>query len=406
MNVHFPAPQRTWPGRLVNLAVVVVVLALAAATFVLSYPGLHAIVLQAGVSDRLARIYPGLFDAVFAVACVAAVVLRDARWWARFYAWLVIILVVAVVGAADAVHAMNVTLPHRETEGVVAAAPWVLVLLGFTLMLTMLRQSRAQHAVTAPAAGPAPRARELPPAPSAAPAPEAAAVPGGALTPEAEVLPEAEALPQAEAVLVAEAVPEARVLPEAEAVPEARVLPESEAVPLPEAEVLPGAGVLPEAVPLPEAEPVPPQETVAQAEAGELAEPAPQPDKALATYADSGREPAVEDEPAPAPGPGEEGDGERALAAQTSAATGPELAATRPESVQDSEEGFAILPVFRYWESDEETGSAGQDHPPTVPSSVIDDDAPPFATAPFATIPRLNRVRSTPTPPEDDDEAE
>jgi len=368
MNVHFPAPQRTWPGRLVNLAVVVVVLALAAATFVLSYPGLHAIVLQAGVSDRLARIYPGLFDAVFAVACVAAVVLRDARWWARFYAWLVIILVVAVVGAADAVHAMNVTLPHRETEGVVAAAPWVLVLLGFTLMLTMLRQSRAQHAVTAPAAGPAPRARELPPAPSAAPAPEAAAVPGGALTPEAEVLPEAEALPQAEAVPVAEAVPEARVLPEAEAVP--------------------------------------PQETVAQAEAGELAEPAPQPDKALATYADSGREPAVEDEPAPAPGPGEEGDGERALAAQTSAATGPELAATRPESVQDSEEGFAILPVFRYRESDEETGSAGQDHPPTVPSSVIDDDAPPFATAPFATIPRLNRVRSTPTPPEDDDEAE
>jgi len=38
----------------------------------------------------------------------------------------------------------------------------------------------------------------------------------------------------------------------------------------------------------------------------------------------------------------------------------------------------------------------------------LDEDAPPFATAPFATIPRLNRVRATPTPPadanEDDDE--
>ena len=34
----------------------------------------------------------------------------------------------------------------------------------------------------------------------------------------------------------------------------------------------------------------------------------------------------------------------------------------------------------------------------------LDDDAPPFATAPFAPVPRLNRVRSTPTPPADEDE--
>ena len=125
---------------------------MAAATFVLSYAGVHAIVLQAGVSPRLARIYPGLFDAVFVIACVAAVMLRDARWWARWYAWLVIILMVVVVGAADVVYAMNVTLRHRTIEGVVAAAPWVLLLLAFSLMLTMLRQSRVQQApATAPA---------------------------------------------------------------------------------------------------------------------------------------------------------------------------------------------------------------------------------------------------------------
>jgi hypothetical protein len=34
----------------------------------------------------------------------------------------------------------------------------------------------------------------------------------------------------------------------------------------------------------------------------------------------------------------------------------------------------------------------------------IDDDAPPFATAPFATVPRLNRVRSMPVPPTDEDD--
>jgi dynein heavy chain len=38
------------------------------------------------------------------------------------------------------------------------------------------------------------------------------------------------------------------------------------------------------------------------------------------------------------------------------------------------------------------------------PAPEIDEDAPPFATAPFAPVPRLNRVRSTPAPPADDDD--
>lgn len=155
MNVHLPAPRHGWPARLANLAVVIVVLALAAATFVLSYTGVHVIALQAGVSPRLARIYPGVFDAVLVIGCAAAVMLRYARWWARCYAWLTIIVVIGVVGAADAVHAMNIALPHRQTEGVVAAAPWVLVLLGFSLMLTMLGQPRGQHATATPVEPPA-----------------------------------------------------------------------------------------------------------------------------------------------------------------------------------------------------------------------------------------------------------
>jgi hypothetical protein len=49
-------------------------------------------------------------------------------------------------------------------------------------------------------------------------------------------------------------------------------------------------------------------------------------------------------------------------------------------------------------DSDGDTGDARKDPP------ELDDDAPPFATAPFASVPRLNRVRSTPTPPADEDE--
>ena len=46
--------------------------------------------------------------------------------------------------------------------------------------------------------------------------------------------------------------------------------------------------------------------------------------------------------------------------------------------------------------------------PPHQPgqSHDLEDDAPPFATAPFATVPRLNRVRVTPTPPTDEGDAD
>ena len=49
------APRSSWPRRLVNAAVALVVLAVAAAMFVFSYAGVHAIALQGGVSVQLAR---------------------------------------------------------------------------------------------------------------------------------------------------------------------------------------------------------------------------------------------------------------------------------------------------------------------------------------------------------------
>ena len=82
--------------------------------------------------------------------------LREGRWWARLWAWLVLIVVLAAIGATDVLHAMNYTLRHRPTEGVVAGAPVVAVLLAFSLLLTMLRQSRTRGDAPQPAAVPAP----------------------------------------------------------------------------------------------------------------------------------------------------------------------------------------------------------------------------------------------------------
>src|SRR5258707_1350259 len=123
LPASWPAKRRNWSRLLVNVLVALVVIAVAGATFVFSYDGVHAIALLGGVSARLARYYPGLFDAVLVIACVAAVMLRDGQWWARLWAWVVIVVLLAAIGTTDVLHAMNYTLRHRPTEGIVAAAP-------------------------------------------------------------------------------------------------------------------------------------------------------------------------------------------------------------------------------------------------------------------------------------------
>ena len=151
-----------------QLATVIVVAAVAAGAFVLSYAGVHAIALQSGVPVSLARYYPAVFDAVLVIACAAAP-LRDAGWWTRFYTWFVILLVIGLLGAMDAVHAMNVALPRREAAGVVAVLPWLLLLLAFSLWLAVLQHYRRQPVQEAPSAPstqlalPAPPLAELPP---------------------------------------------------------------------------------------------------------------------------------------------------------------------------------------------------------------------------------------------------
>ena len=69
-------------------------------------------------------------------------------------------------------------------------------------------------------------------------------------------------------------------------------------------------------------------------------------------------------------------------------------------------EAAAPTTPYNYWDSGADSGYHEPDRVPTLPGEVIDDDAPPFATAPFAAVPRFNRVRSSPMPPEGDDEEE
>ena len=156
-----PAPRRNWARRLVNLLVALVVIAVAAAAFVFSYDGVHAIALLGGMSAQLARYYPGLFDAVLVIACVAAVMLRDGRWWARLWAWVV----ARRRPGRDrrrptCCTPSNYTLPHRTTEGIVAAAP-----------------GGGRAARVQPAAHPAPPVQDARPRPALTPLLEVPALP-------------------------------------------------------------------------------------------------------------------------------------------------------------------------------------------------------------------------------------
>ncbi|HTP14230.1 MAG TPA: DUF2637 domain-containing protein [Streptosporangiaceae bacterium] len=133
--------------RLVALAAVAVgVLLLTAAAFALSYGGIHATVLAAGVSASLARLYPLIFDAMLVVATAAVLSLREAGLATRCYAWLVLLALIAAAAGADALHATGTHLPHRSAAAVAAILPWALVLIAFSLLLAMLRHARLRQA--------------------------------------------------------------------------------------------------------------------------------------------------------------------------------------------------------------------------------------------------------------------
>jgi hypothetical protein len=134
------------------VAVCIGVAALAAGTFVLSYSGIHAIALQAGISPRLARGYPLLLDAMLVVVLAALLSLRGAGVPSKILAWLTLLALLAAAAGADALHAAKDKLPARGAEITAAVLPWVLVFLAFVLLLAMLRHAHLRRLGIAQAA--------------------------------------------------------------------------------------------------------------------------------------------------------------------------------------------------------------------------------------------------------------
>ena len=385
---------------MVNVLVALVVIAVAGATFVFSYDGVHAIALLGGVSARLARYYPGLFDAVLVIACVAAVMLRDGQWWARLWAWVVIVVLLAAIGTTDVLHAMNYTLRHRPTEGIVAAAPAVAVLLAFSLLLTLLRQSRTQAQEPA---GPGPLG--VPALPASVTVPIALPAAPVTASPSATASARTEALPVLREDTLRGDVPPTReepVLARATEEPNAWEAPAWEA-PTREVRAAEGPtdqgpadrGPADEETPARE-EPAPPTVQVP------ALSPEPPPGAAAPTRVPQGIRYAGNGVPGMA---GKQQADERD-APQDDDYWEPEEAGQFAGLVYPAREDHPD-PADGAGDSAEvndDSDDAETDEPPRKDPPELDDDAPPFATAPFAPVPRLNRVRSTPTPPADEDE--
>ena len=124
------------------IAAILGVLVLAAAAFVLSYPGIHQLARTAGMSVTLARVFPVIFDALLVVALAAVLSLRGAGWWRRGYSWLITLLLLAAMAAGGVLHAVHPHIPHRPAAITAAVLPWALLLIAFSLLLSMLRQFR------------------------------------------------------------------------------------------------------------------------------------------------------------------------------------------------------------------------------------------------------------------------
>jgi Protein of unknown function (DUF2637) len=476
-----PAPpaaeRRSWGRLLADLLVELVVLAVAAAGFVFSYNGLHAIALFGGVSSQLARYYPGLFDAVLVIACVTAVAVRNGRWWARLWAWLVIIVVLGIIGTANVLNATDYALRPGPTKAFVAAAPAVAILLAFSLLLTMLRHSRAQPAepVTAESATARPdepaavqlvpasaglaalpaaalATREGPETEAAATGTQAGAAPAPpiALTAGPAVRTEYAAnypVPQGSSgdVTLLPGPPEAR-----HGAAEASLPTPPDGLPIMRRTPTEPSGIILPPTPVPPVSPPRAEPTAAEAPAAEpTAAEAPATGQAAAEQPVA--EPAVAEQPVAEPA-AEAPTAAAAAEAVPTAEPVPEAAGAEAEpaaavpapptvpptartAAPPPPEAEPVRPAIRYAGSSAQDDWAGADagqfaglvYPareeetaaPDRADAVgggngqpaagwdtpeLDDDASPFATAPFATVPRLNRVRSMPAPPEDDEE--
>jgi hypothetical protein len=149
VNRAEPATPARDPGRALRLlaliAVAIGLAALTAAACTLSYSSIHHLAIDAGVSRRLAAIYPFIFDAVLVIAGCAVLALRGAGPLSKIYAWFCLLVLLGALAAGGAAHAAAIHIPHRLAGIVAAIVPWALVLIGFGLLLALLRYARIRR---------------------------------------------------------------------------------------------------------------------------------------------------------------------------------------------------------------------------------------------------------------------
>ncbi|MWA06980.1 hypothetical protein F8568_042910 [Actinomadura sp. LD22] len=137
--------------RLLTATAGLVVVALAAGAYVLTYPVLRELALAGRASRRWAPAYPVMADALTAMTILALVVARNARWWSRALRWTLLLLLLAGAAAAAVQRAVwgFGSLPRDAVRAGVAVAPHVMLVIAVWLWLTMIKQIR----VSRPAAG-------------------------------------------------------------------------------------------------------------------------------------------------------------------------------------------------------------------------------------------------------------
>jgi Protein of unknown function (DUF2637) len=137
-------------GRVLRVVALIAVVAaglagLTAAACVLSYSSIHGLAIQAGVHGRLASIYPYIFDAMLVVAGCSVLALRGAGLVSRIYSWLCLLVLLAALAGGGAIRAAAVTVPAKLAGVIAAIVPWALVLIGFGLLLALLRYARLRR---------------------------------------------------------------------------------------------------------------------------------------------------------------------------------------------------------------------------------------------------------------------
>ncbi len=125
-------------GRVTVAAVIAGVALLAAAAFVLSYPGIHALALAANSSKAVAWIYSPALDIALACAALTSVALRGASRPGRAYAWSAVVVTLAIEAGCDVVAVAHLRLPAKAAAAAVAVVPWLLLLICIGLLFAVL----------------------------------------------------------------------------------------------------------------------------------------------------------------------------------------------------------------------------------------------------------------------------